>query len=183
MPSSTAVCPSCSQAKYASEIKVMISKMDEINRRDFPNLKGLNSYDSFVNADFNWACDLCLKTKKAIQANPGLQVTSGDRHLAYFDISFNCEVCHTKSIFSKDEMAVWYEKYQLPTHAQPNTCLTCRRQIKEKNEQNTQLSTLLKKSEKELSKSELVDIVSVYADWGNEEKMKYYQSLVNKIKE
>ena len=28
----------------------------------------INTYDSFINSDFDWACDACLEKKKAIKA-------------------------------------------------------------------------------------------------------------------
>ena len=63
-------------------------------------------YGSFVEADFEWACDRCLETKKAILASPGLQETPWTPNLAYSDTLMHCNECKTEFTFKKEEKGV-----------------------------------------------------------------------------
>lgn len=139
-----------------------------------------DAYDSFLGASFEWACDDCLRTKKAILANPGAQETAFDPHLAYADTQLKCSECETSFRFTKEEKQVWYENYKLPIHAEPGNCLDCRRKIKQHKADNKTVSEILRKTESELSQEEIETLLEIYAAWDKPEKVKYFEAVLNK---
>lgn len=175
-------CPCCLTGKYRTEIQICLSKLEKIERKEFKHYKELqmDTYGSFVDANFEWACDNCLQTKKGILANPGLQQTPWTPHLAYFDTKIKCHTCSTDFLFKKEEKKAWYESYNLPVHAQPDNCLECRRKIRNLKSENKTVSEILKKSDNEITDDELKMVVDIYLSWDKMEKVKFYQAILNK---
>lgn len=179
-----AQCPSCLNYSHKSDIKHCISILEKLERASLKQYKefGFETFTSFINANFSWACDNCLQDSKANLANPGLQETPWTPHLAYFDTRLNCYQCKEDFVFSKEEKKIWYESYKLPIKAVPDNCLNCRRSIKLQKNQNKELSDILKKEENQLTLEEFEIIIDIYEDWGKTDKVKYYQSLQKKFK-
>lgn len=167
-------------------MQTCIAILEKIEKQEFKHYKELQldqyTYASFINSNFEWACDSCLKSKKAILAIPGLQEVACSPHLAYFDTSLTCNTCKKDYLFKKEEKKTWYESYKLPANAQPNNCLHCRRKSQKQNSENKTISEILKKSEIEISENELEMVVGIYASWDKMEKAKYYQSILNKLR-
>ena len=140
-------------------MKTCISSLEKIERQKFKYYKELklnqDTYVSFIDSDFEWACDNCLETKNAVLAIPGLQETPWTPHLAYSDTKLNCSSCYKEFLFKKEEKKLWYETYKLPIKAEPNNCLACRRKIRNHNLENKTISEILNKTEGEITDKEL----------------------------
>ena len=177
-----AVCPCCTTEKYRTEMQKCLSVLIKHERQEYKNFNelGIDSYYSFIDADFEWACDNCLESKKAILANPGLQETPWTPHLAYSDTKLICKTCQQDFLFKKEEKKLWYEAYKLPTYAQPSNCPECRKNIRKQKSENKTLSEILKKPLNKVSNSELEKIIEIYTSWDKLEKAKYYQSILRK---
>jgi hypothetical protein len=167
-------------------MQTSISILEKIERQEFKHYKELQldqyTYARFIDSNFEWACDNCFETKKAILASPGSQETPWTPHLAYFDTQLKCYKCRKEFLFKKEEKKAWYESYKLPINAQPDNCLDCRRKIQQQNSENKTISEILKKSENEITDEELEKVVETYTTWDKMEKAKYYQSILNKRK-
>lgn len=177
------VCPVCGEEKHRTHMAEAVKDKEALDRKQFQNLHkewGIDSFASFLDGDFEWACDECLKKGRAIKANPYAQETSSSEHLAYHDSPFVCERCGKDSIFSKDEKKFWYEGLKFGLYSSPNKCTECRKAVRQLKRENKTLSDLLRKDEKKLSKSDLEQIIEIYSDWGKEERAMYYKSLLRK---
>ncbi len=175
-----AKCPCCKSEKHRSEIIVCLNKLEKWEKQTYAHRKELqlDAYNSFINADFSWACDDCLKKQLAIEAHLENQVTPWTPHTAYFDNELYCYTCKSPFLFTKKEKQTWYESYKLPINAEPNDCLKCRRESRQINAQNKVLSELLNKPQADLSADELQQIIRVYVEWGKMDKAKYYQAVL-----
>src|SRR5688572_4307672 len=90
------ICPCCSAERHRTEITTCLSVLEKWNRQAYKNYieLGLDSYGSFIDSDFDWACDVCLKENKAVLANPDIQnLPSNGPHLAYFNTQDVCRTC------------------------------------------------------------------------------------------
>lgn len=161
-----------------------MSILEKLERQEFKHYKELKlekyTYESFIDSNFSWACDNCLKSKKAVLASPGLQETPWTTHLAYYDTELECSTCRRAFLFKKEEKKTWYESYKLPINAEPNNCLKCRREIRNQNLENKTISEILQKQEDQITVQELEKVVEIYTSWDKLEKAKYYQSKLNK---
>lgn len=181
-----AKCPCCLTEKYKTEILTCISIFEKTEKQKYKHYKELKldqyTYGSFIDSNFEWACDSCLENKKAIIANPELQETPWIPHLVYIDTPLICNKCKLEFLFRKEEKKIWYESYKLSLNAQPNSCLECRRKTQKQKSENKIISEMLKKSEIEIADNELEVVVEIYTSWNKMEKVKYYQSILNKRK-
>lgn len=160
-----------------------VSKMEKINRIEFKKYYkelNINSYESFIDSNFDWACDACLSSKKAIKANPGSQNSCWEANFAYFDSEFNCNKCGIDFTFGKEEKKYWFESLKFWVGSTPNNCVNCRKEIRLLKNQNKVLSDILRKDEGEMTALELEHVVDIYNEWGKEERAKYYESLLRK---
>ena len=179
-----AKCPACKTEKHKTEMKVAISDMEKLEKAEYKNYKKLkiNTFDSFIESDFSWACDFCLKSKKAIKANPSLQNYSWNPNYAYYDTEKICRTCNDKFTFSKEEKKYWYEGLKFRLDSEPVNCFNCRKEVRKYKIENNFLSETLKKNEEEISINELEKVIEIYKDWQKEQRAKYYESLLNKRK-
>lgn len=124
---------------------------------------------------YQWACDKCFKSEKAILANPQKQNYSawGYPNLAYFDKNRTCRSCQSKFTFSKKEQQYWYEELQFFIEAKAVHCLPCRKQIQAEKLLNSQLSELLRNGDPKNVK-DLANIALLYKEMGKTEKWKEY---------
>lgn len=179
-----AKCHCCLTEVHRTEMKICLSILEKRDRKMYKFYKELNlnldAYDSFIDNSFEWACDACLNNKKAILANPALQINNRDPHLAYSDKEIDCNACGTQFQFTKEEKQVWFEQYQFRGDYEPVNCLNCRREIRLLKNENKILSDILKKSENEISMNELKIISDIYRNWGKIEKAKFYEAIGKK---
>lgn len=154
---------------------------------NFKHFDGLgldeSNYTSFVDCNFEWACDNCIENGNAILAKPSLQEGPFDKHLAYTDTKLFCFDCKSNFSFRKEEKQTWYEAYKLPLWASPDRCLDCRKKTNLKKQQNSTVSKILAKKEADINREELKELSSIYTAWENIDKAKYFQSILRKWKE
>jgi hypothetical protein len=176
-----AVCPACGMEKHRTEMTTAVSTLEKLERQLYRHYKemGLDPYNSFINADFEWACDKCLSEKRAIPANPSLQVSLYN-NLAYHDTKSTCRKCGEEFLFKKEEKQLWYEGLKFGSYSAPVNCLKCRREIRQLKAENQVLTDILKKEEEEISISELEQVAEVYRNWGKDDRAKYYEALIKK---
>ena len=137
---------------------------------------------------YQWACDTCLETKKALLGNPKKQyhtfthpMNTANPNLAYINKTVQCDACQEDFLFSKEEQKYWYEDLQFVVYSKPKQCLTCRKKKQADKLINTELSDLLKDGEPtELKK--LQRLVTIYELLEKHDKTKYYLSLIRKKK-
>lgn len=159
--------------------------MENIHKRTFPRSykkEKKHLIHLFNDAEFLWACDECFQTKKAIKSIPVVIETSGYPPLAYFDSPKECNTCKTDFIFSKEEQKFWYENLKFTIDSTAKNCVACREAIRKQKHNNLRLAELLKKDEDSLSLSQLNELVNIYKEIGNEEKMNRYLNLIKKNK-
>jgi hypothetical protein len=177
-----AICPSCRTEKHRTEMKTSLALLEKMEKTRFKHYKelGLDPYNSFIDSSFEWACDACLGSGKAILANPGLQNYCWDPHIAYFDATHVCRSCGIDFIFSKEEKRLWYEQLKFWIDAAPVNCPACRKELRQLKRENNTLSEILNKEEDDISSDELQSVIGIYKKWGKDNKVKYYESLWNK---
>ncbi len=177
-----AKCPSCLTDRHRTEMTLCLSILEKIERKEFKHYKELNidTYNSFIDSKFEWACDFCLNEGKAILANPGLQTYAWTPHLAYHDIDLVCRTCGTSFKFTKEEKQLWYEKLKLWIDSEPANCLKCRRQQRLLKTENKKLSDILRKRENEITIDELKTVSDIYRKWDKVEKAKLYEAIIRK---
>jgi len=157
-----------------------ITAMERLERSQYENYNelGIDSYSSFIDSDFSWACDTCLETKNAISAQSSLQKYSWNPHYAYYDSTFQCQTCQESFKFKKEEKKLWYEKLKFHIDSEPANCLSCRKDLRTLKNENTLLSNILLNNVDELTQEDIIQVIDIYKKWGKVEKVKYYQSLL-----
>lgn len=179
-----AKCPSCKAEVDKTEMKTVISEMEKVDKIQYNYYKKLkvDTYYSFVDSNFDWACDICLNDKKAIKANPILQNYAWNPHYAYYDSQCKCKNCNADFIFSKEEKKHWFESLKFWIYSVPIHCINCRMEIRQLKLENKILSTILKKEESNISSEELDKVIKIYSKWKKEKRVKYYQAILRKRK-
>ncbi len=174
------ICPCCNIGRHLKEMEIVVGLFQEYHDKQFPNLETKIKDQDFLQADFEWACDVCITARKAVIAIPSKQVTSGYPNMAYSDTLYTCGTCENDFLFHKEEKQLWYEKLQFSTSSIPYNCTACRKTIRKQKNENKQLSALLRKPEPELSKVELQQIIALYKEWDKPEKVAYFNSVLKK---
>jgi hypothetical protein len=173
-----AKCPCCSTPKYKTEISICLPILEKLYE-NYKELK-IDVYEIFIDNNFEWACDNCLKDKKAILANPLSQNSAWYPYLAYFDSKLICRNCNTDFTFFKEEKKRWYETLKFWIDSVPVNCLPCRKQIRSHKIENNTISEILKKSKNEISLDELKTVLDIYRKWDKPAKIKYYERFIQK---
>jgi hypothetical protein len=123
-----------------------------------------------------WACDECLRSKKAIKAyvyKQSVQYCHPEPYAAYFDISKICRNCKDSFVFSKEEQKHWYENLQFNSWSTPVKCLSCRRSERYISTRNTTLSKLIPAFEAG-DHTQIEKIVRAYVELDNVEAAKRF---------
>lgn len=129
---------------------------------------------------FEWACDHCLETGRAIEGKVAEQTfCDNPPYLAYLDKKKNCETCSKNYIFSKEEQKFWYEELKFWVQSTPKNCQACRKEIRNKKNLNTKLSKLIKHADLK-DANQLIEISQLYFEMGKVEKGKKYATLAKK---
>ncbi len=136
---------------------------------------------------YQWACDDCHQSKKAILGNPRKQFytfknpwDSATPYLAYFDKNFTCKTCGEDFVFAKEEQQHWYEKLNFVVYSKPVNCPSCRKEIRDAKNLNTELSGLLKDGDPK-DKNALIRIAEIYDILEKPEKAKAYRRAAEKL--
>lgn len=173
-------CPSCLQNKKEHEISKTVKIITELREKKaltyYANV-GDNIFDKIPLEEFEWACNECLGRGKAVLTNPLKQKYVDYRpYLAYYDSIRECENCTDSFTFKKEEKRFWYEELNFWVQSKPRNCISCRKDVRK----NNKLSNLLSNGEKNLTKNELNQIITIYHELGKTERMKYFQSILSK---
>lgn len=177
-----AICPCCSAEKHRTEMTVCLAilEKDEMAEYRYYKENNIDSYDSLIDGQLGWACDVCLKDKKAILANLAQQTPSLTPQFAYFDTQKVCRTCGVDFIFKKEEKQLWYEQLKFWIDSEPVNCLKCRQEIRLLKEENKTLSDILQKDENEIPIDELRGVVDIYRKWDKIERAKFYEAMLQK---
>lgn len=124
--------------------------------------------------ELQWACNACLKQKRATPAIPSQQnFANSSPFFAYFDQQKTCQVCGKKFIFSAQEQHFWYEELKFLVVSHPTACPTCRRENREKKKSNMALQEALENLDAQDPES-LLAVAELFQRVGNEEKALLY---------
>lgn len=184
-------CPCCQHKIGRRQLKRLASLMPFdgmmlIQREDYIGsfMKAV-TYSSIL---YQWACDDCLDSKKAILANPRKQyhtfnhpMDAASPYLAYFDKRFTCEQCGESAIFSKEEQQYWYEELRFVVLSWPKTCPKCRKEIRTQKALNTELSELLKDDATQSDRAKLLRVAEIYMEMEKPDKAKHYLTVAGKL--
>jgi hypothetical protein len=73
-----------------------------------------------------WACDACIRERRAITANPSAQRWMDcEPYLAYFDEERECRDCKGTFTFPKEKQHHWYEVLRFWVWSRPVRCPAC----------------------------------------------------------
>lgn len=170
-------CPGCNGDVYDSNLRQTLGRkiwlwgtMTSVGR------------DDLKHGTFQWACDDCLNSGRALIGNPGAQLYCDfDPYLAYVDEEKVCETCDAQYVFRKEEQKYWYETLRFWVQSKPKHCPKCRQEIREEKKLNNELSELLKEKEK-LSIQDMERLSEIYEEISKPEKSRYYKNLIEKLK-
>lgn len=179
MEGSKLQCPCCKKYKEKNQVRTLINQMHPLHPKGF-------------NVDFDWlcrvmssgykrwACDDCIKSKKAIISDPKqMNFSVMPKYLAYFNEERTCFDCKKDYIFSAEEQKYWFETLNFWHDAIPNGCKLCRKKIRHQKELVKRLSYLLENLDKN-NREALLEIAQIYNEMGKEEKVKHYTALAKK---
>lgn len=132
-------CPSCGKERSDVEgtsLKQLEEKLLKANLTPWRS-EGW-SIEEASKGKLQWACRYCLKSGRAIEANPVVQkFCDYPPYLAYFDVPLKCEDCGSKFLFEAKEQKFWYEELKFWVQSRPKLCAACRKLRRErKREQN-----------------------------------------------
>ena len=136
---------------------------------------------------YQWACDDCLNSGRALRANPRNQFYTfrypwdvAQPYFAYFDKQRTCTDCGQDFIFTKEEQQHWYEELRFVVYSVPNQCPACRKQRRQARNLNRELSELLRAGVPD-EIAPLQRIAEIYAALDKPEKEKAYRAEVRKL--
>lgn len=172
------ICPCCNEDKEQERIKILIRQMyaegAEINFEWICQTMSIGYT--------RWACDDCLKRKKAIASDPRkMNFCVTPKYLAYFDEEKTCFDCKKEFIFSKEEQQYWFETLHFWHDSIPDRCKACRKKIRHQKELVKRLSALLENLDKN-NRETLLEIAKIYTEMNKEEKAKQYTTWAKKAK-
>lgn len=178
-------CPFCQQSRFHSQATKLL-ELEKIYNARHGHLyrRPLEPGWTIKAAEKNhlvWACDVCLKEKRAIPSVPWLQLpTMGYPEFAYADKPMTCEDCGVDFVFSASEQQFWYERLQFVTYSFPKQCPKCRheRRVQKKHQHDLQQALA---SLDDQSALDLAYVASCYVQTGKQAKaLEFYRRAKNK---
>lgn len=139
-------CPCCSEGRDVSARSALLRAEGELRR--FGRLPWWSKPGWTVELAkpglLIWACDACLTSGRALNANAALQNFCCDApRLAYFDRPKTCRTCGNAFLFAKEQQQRWYEEYKFPVSSEPVDCPACRRKKRRARAANDELARRL----------------------------------------
>ena len=117
-----------------------------------------------------WACPQCLRSERALPANPQLQVyCCSTPFLAYYDWHRRCSDCDRDYVFSATEQRHWYETLKFIPDSVPNQCVACRRRRRE-DKANQRLLVQALSTVDEGNADALAEVADLHARCGHTQK-------------
>lgn len=132
-------CPCCKREISPAFLKNLFKQIESLEARH--SIWWAENADKIIKeiSKFQWACDSCLQSGKAVIAHPEKQTfCDHPPFLAYFDSSKICSTCKEYFIFSAKEQAFWYETLKFWVQSEAKNCLICRKKAREGKNQYTQ---------------------------------------------
>jgi len=178
------ICSCCRGKVHKSEVDGMLSLQVSYwsSNKSKVDLEFLSQYKQplFNDEHFQWACDGCLRLKKAIKGNPTKQTYCDFKpHLAYYDQKFTCDSCEAEFTFTKEEQKFWYETLGFWVQSKPKHCKECRKEKRKEKAYQKRINELKAKAEN-LVNEELAELAEIYEYFGNEEKRNKYLNILKK---
>ena len=179
-------CPCCGQERHRTEVKEALRKMKMIDSYNYPHYQPGTDTDNYIKLQWlqeRWACDACLREKRAIVADHQVQYysTLNWPHMAYYDTQHTCRSCGDEFTFSKEEKRHWFEELQFYIEAKAVRCQSCRKELNAEKLKHKTLSALLQKGIDNLEMEELELVIGIYEAWDKEHKIAYYRSVQRKL--
>jgi len=173
----TLLCPCCKIERNSVQFSTLINF--KIRRFD----TFFNFFDAAERNVLSWACDVCLKHGKALDADPNEQSGWGMSYpyLAYYDLKKTCSTCSLDFIFTKEEQKHWYEDLKFIVYSEAKDCEKCRKDNRRKKQISNKLTRLIKNFNSKNS-VEIKEIISIYIEMKNSRKARYYLSFLRKLK-
>jgi hypothetical protein len=123
-----------------------------------------------------WACDACLKSRRAIPGLPWLQAhCDWDPWAAFFDVQETCRECQAEFVFTKEEQQSWYEALRFWVQSYPVRCPQCRRNRRQRHVIEQTLSELHSRYNAD-DPAQSLEMADLYLKLGNLAKAKLYLS-------
>ena len=120
-------------------------------------------------ADWFWACDLCIRAKRARADVAKQNLGLGTPYAAYVDRPFRCEDCGAPSVFSAAEQRHWFETLGFLIWVYPKQCAPCRAERRRKKRANRALAEALAGLDTD-DPSQLEAVARLYDEIGAAEK-------------
>lgn len=141
----------------------------------------LSPIESAESGFLQWACDECIKKRKAIVGKPDRQNVIGITHpyLAYYDQQRTCSTCGIAFTFSKEEQQHWYEELKFVTWSDAKDCKDCRKTKRGEKERNKRIAELLQELQPE-DLDRIEELVQLYLEIDHVEKAKYFLAITRK---
>lgn len=185
--SDMAVCPSCKKSRpiqnqsflcQTEEIwfKKQKNMISDPKSRLFPLKDGMRQLALQNRHGWFWACDECLKEKKALQADVlKHNIGMGTSFAAYINRVFQCTDCHQDFIFSASEQKHWFETLHFLIWVYPKQCLSCRAIRRGKKYANASLAKALEILDPS-DPDQLGSIAELYQEIGSAKKASEFHS-------
>lgn len=169
-------CPSCNEIKTHENLEHLI-KWNSQHKSTYI----LSPIESAKQGFLQWACDECIKEKKAIQGKPEKQYINGITHpfFAYYNKERKCSSCGDKFIFTKKQQQYWYEELKFITWSDAKDCENCRKKKRNSKEINTKISNLIQNLEPD-NLNHIEKLVQLYLEIDKREKAKYFLAIGRK---
>ncbi len=171
------ICPCCGETVGPDEVRHTLDREVQIlggwARPRMENLAG--DY-------YHWACDACLDSGRALEANHDNFDGVYGIYLAFYDIEKTCKSCHQKYIFTKEEQRHWFEELKFCHRAKSVRCIPCRKEIRHQNHLNKRLTEMVPRK-KTLSPEEIKEVIDIYVELDKPEKTPYYVNILKKLQD
>jgi len=123
-----------------------------------------------------WACDECVRSGRAVVADPAKQYLGlGCPFAAYVDRPFRCEDCGKDSVFSAREQQHWFENLHFLIWVHPKQCSTCRAARRHRARTNNSLADALHGLDP-TDPGQLESVARLYEDLGRARKASEYRA-------
>ena len=169
-------CPCCKEIRSYDNFKHLIEWHSQ-----YKSAYILSPVESAEQGFLQWACDKCMKEKRAIEGKPEKQSVKGITQplFAYYNQERKCANCGDKFIFTKEEQQYWYEELKFTTWSDAKDCKKCRKESRKIKERNTKISNLIKDLKPD-NLNQIEILIQLYLEINKIEKAKYFLAVGRK---
>lgn len=130
-------CPCCLSQISPSHLNILFKQVESLESKHA--IWWARDADKILqNIDrFQWGCDTCLHSRKAIIATPEKQTfCDTPPYLVYFDKELTCSTCNKFFNFSAKEQFFWYETLKFWVQSEAKDCPACRKKARDLKKSN-----------------------------------------------